>query len=204
MFRDLLVIEPALVGSGRLPSLSQVKGGIRSIEIGCLLLLGFATAALATFVELNLRIPGHAIIRIVFPISLGLALVPRRGSGLVIGSVAMGSGLVLRGTGLGSAGMGAMTSLFLSGILLDFVAWRVRAGWQLYVGLAGVGLVANLAAFGMKALSKTALLGWAGGHNWHAWWPRAVVSYPLCGIAAGLICAMILFRLRERDECHKP
>lgn len=203
MFRNLLVVEPALASSGRIPSLSQVEGRIRGIEIGCLFLLGLATAALAAL-QLDLKIPGQAIIRIVFPISLGLALVPRRGSGLVIGSVAMGSSLVFRGTGIGSGGMGAMTSLMLSGILLDFVAWRVRSGWQLYVGLMGVGLAANLVAFGVKALSKTALFGWAGGHNWHAWWPRAVVSYPLCGIAAGLICAMILFRLRQRDECHKP
>lgn len=204
MFRDLLVIEPALASSGRIPSLAPVRGDIRSIEVGCLFLLGVATAALATFVELSLKMPGHAIIRIVFPISLGLALVPRRGSGLVIGSVAMGSGLVLHGTGLGSAGMGAMTSLLLSGILLDFVAWRVRAGWQLYVGLAGVGLAANLVAFGAKALSKTVLFGATGGQNWHTWWPRAVITYPLCGIAAGLICAMILFRLRPSHKCHKP
>jgi hypothetical protein len=116
----------------------------------------------------------------------------------------MGTGLLLHATRLGSAGMGAMTSVLLGGILLDFVGSRVRSGWQLYVGMALAGLATNMVAFGVKACSKIALLGVAGGHSWHSWWPRAVVTYPLFGLAAGLICAMILFRLRQSDERHKP
>jgi hypothetical protein len=204
MFRNLLAIEPALANGGRLPSLAQVEGRIRSVEIGCLFLLGVATAAIACFVELNLKIPGHAIIRVVLPISLGLALVPRRGSATAIGTIAMGTGLMLNATRLGSAGMGAMTSVLLSGVLLDFVGSRVRSGWQLYIGMALAGLATNVVAFGVKALSKILVLGVAGSHQWHTWWPRAVVTYPLCGLAAGLICAMILFRFRQSDECHKP
>jgi hypothetical protein len=93
--------------------------------------------------------------------------------------------------------LGATTSLVLSGILLDLVARRARAGWQLYAGLAAAGCLTNLAAFTIKAATKFSGLDPGWGH-WHIWWPRAVISYPLCGLIAGLVCATILFRLRGR------
>jgi len=42
--------------------------------------------------------------------------------------------------------------------------------------------------------------GGMGGGGWDVWFPRAAISYPLCGLAAGLICAIILFRLRRSGD----
>jgi hypothetical protein len=115
--------------------------------------------------------------------------------------VAAVSTIGFTGARLGSAGFGALTSLLLCGVVLDAaIAWT-RSGWRLYVGLALAGLTVNMAAFAVKAGSK--LAGWGGrggGGGWHAWFPRAAVTYPLCGLAAGVLCAVILFRFRQRDD----
>ena len=66
------------------------------------------------------------------------------------------------------------------------VASRARAGWQLYVGLAAAGCVTNLAALAIKAGTKFSGLDPGLGY-WHTLWPRAVVSYQLCGLIAGLV-----------------
>jgi hypothetical protein len=200
MFSKALAIEPFLLESGRFPSLSGHSGRVRGMELGCLFVMGTLAAVAANLVEVKLRIPGHAIVRVIFPIALGLALVPRRGSGLVMGTVGLGTSLMIGVARFGTPGFGATTSLVLSGILMDLVARRARAGWQLYGGLAIAGCLTNLAAFGLKASTKLAGLdpGWS---HWYTWWPRAVISYPLSGLIAGLVCAMILFRFQgPRDE----
>jgi len=200
MFSKALAIEPILLESSRFPTLSGHSGRVRGMELGCLFVMGTLAAVAAHVVQMKLLIPGHAIVRVVFPIALGLALVPRRGSGLVMGTVGLGASLMIGATRLGTPGFGATTSLVLSGILMDLVARRARVGWQLYGGLAIAGCLTNLAAFGFKAATKLGGIdpGWS---HWHTWWPRAVISYPLCGLVAGLVCAMIVFRFRgRRDE----
>jgi hypothetical protein len=197
MFSRLLAVEPFLVDSGRFPSLSDKAGRVRAAELGCLFVMGTLAAVAAHLVELKLRIPGHAIVRVIFPIALGLALVPRRGAGLTMGTVGLGVSLLISVGRFGAPGWGATTSLVLSGILLDQVACRARAGWQLYVGLAVAGCLTNLAALAVKAGTKFSGLDPGLGH-WHTWWPRAVISYPLCGLIAGLVCAAVLFRFRGR------
>ena len=60
-------------------------------EWGWLMLMGVAAASSATFLNRSLGIPGHAILRIVFPMTLGLALVPRHGGGILMSASAMGT-----------------------------------------------------------------------------------------------------------------
>jgi hypothetical protein len=129
MFRNLFIVEPAFAASVRVPAIGNMEQPIQKVELAFLFVMGVAAAAAAHFVELNLRIPGHAIIRVVFPLAFGMALVPRRGAGVSMGMVAAASALALSGARLGSTGVGAMTSLVLCGVVLDFVASRTRSGW---------------------------------------------------------------------------
>jgi hypothetical protein len=94
-----------------------------------------------------------------------------------------------------------MTSLLLAGLLLDLAVARARFGWQLYLSVATAALATNLAAFGAKLTSKA--IGWEaiGRKPLSAWWPQAAITYPLCGLVAGLVVAIVLFRARgRRDE----
>jgi hypothetical protein len=199
MSSQLLTVEPFLLESGRFPSLVDSTGRVRAVEIGGLFVMGTLAAVAAHLVELKLRIPGHSIVRVVFPIALGLALVPRRGAGMAMGAVGLGASLLIGLARLGTPGLGATTSLVLGGILLDLVVRRARTGWQLYGGLAAIGCMTNLVALTVKAAAKFSGLDPGLGH-WSTWWPRAVITYPLCGLVAGLVCAVVLFRFRGRRK----
>ncbi|MCA9055705.1 MAG: hypothetical protein KDA75_17820, partial [Planctomycetaceae bacterium] len=146
-------------------------------------LAGVVAATLSTLLDFSLKIPGHAILRAVFPMAAGLALVPRRGAGAVMGLAAgvAVAGFHLSGlTGHGLGG-GAMTSLLATGPLLDAALWRVRTGWQLWAGCAAAGLLANLLAFLVRGASKMQL---GSSVTFQAWLSRAPVSYLLCGLLA--------------------
>lgn len=196
--RNLLIAQPALASTARLPAIGNTDRAVQKMEVACLITMGVAAAAAVHFIDFSLKIPGHAIIRVIFPFAFGLALVPRHGAGLSMGVVAGASTLLLGGTHFGTAGVGAMTSMLLCGIVLDFVAARTRSGWPLYAGLATAGLTVNLVAFCVKLGSK--LIGMGDAAALSVWLPRAAVSYPLCGLAAGFICAAVLFRFRpDRD-----
>lgn len=159
-------------------------------------LAGVVAATSSTWLDFSLKIPGHAILRAVFPMALGLALVPRKGAGLAMGASAGVTALLLRfasATGHGP-GLGALTSLLATGPLLDVALWRARAGWRLWLGFAAAGLGANLLAFLVRGASKklatpTSLTGWL---------QTAPVTYALCGLAAGLFSGMIWFAYRRR------
>lgn len=73
--------------------------------------------------------------------ALGLSLAPRRMGGMVMGSAALCSVLVTKAGGLGTIGVGALTSLALTGPLLDAALWRARSGWRLYLAFAIAGLL---------------------------------------------------------------
>src|SRR5262249_53481705 len=129
MLTAALGIHDGLMARSRLPSLSRAAGGIRAVEIATLLAAGIAAASLVSFAKLHLRIPGHAVLLAVFPTALGLALVPRRLSGCVIGGSALATAGVFRAAGVGDMGGGAMTSLCLIGPLLDAALFRAHSGW---------------------------------------------------------------------------
>ncbi len=241
MFQGVLAYEPVLAGGTRIPPLTQAGGNVRAVEMATLVTLGFLAAVATQMLDFSLGIPGHAIIRSVLPFSLGIALVPRRRAGLVMGTTAVGTALAMEATRYGDAGVGALTSLFLCGFLLDQAATRARRGWPLYVAVSLAGLATNLAAFAARAISKLSTagldsargVGMGGGRGLGAgrglggglgggggaglgggiglgngagkavfseWLSRASISYPLCGLIAGLLCAFLLFRLRSRSK----
>lgn len=145
--------------------------------------------------DLDLRLPGHAILRAVVPLALGLALVPRRGAGSVMGGAALLT-VLAHGVDGGAPGWGAAASLALTGPILDFAARSARSGRAVYVALVAGGFVANAVAFAIRLGAKVVLHD--GGSPLAVWWPRASVTYSLCGIAAGLVSAVLWFRFGSR------
>ena len=205
MFRPVLAVRPVLLQSSRLPALTRDSEGIRAAELAWLMLMGLAAAAGSILLDYKLKIPGHAILRCILPMTLGLALVPRRGAGLIMATSAVTGGLALQLTSFSGAGFGALTSLTLSGLLLDVAAARARRGWHWYLGVAFSAVATNLVAFAIKFGAKASGLDGIARQPLAMWWPRAAITYPLCGLVAGLLAAAILFRLRrsaDSDQEH--
>jgi hypothetical protein len=203
-----LAIHPGLAQSTRLPALADQGQALRLAEMLLLLAAGAGAALATALLDFGLRIPGHAIIRAVFPMSLGLALAPRRMGGMVMGIGALGSAVALGAGGWAALGAGAMTSLALTGPFLDLALWRARHGWRLYLGFALAGLGSNLAALGVRAGTKLVGLGQPAARPLAEWWPQAVGTYLVCGLLAGLISAAVWFRFaagtRHRVDVEAP
>src|SRR5262249_31817818 len=131
--------------------------------------------------------------------ALGVGLVPRRFAGTIMGGSALATALlagVARGSG---AGAGALTSLCLTGPLLDLALWGAQRGWRLYLGFVLAGLGSNLVALAVRGGLK-ALVPGSGGRPAAQWWASAPLTYPACGILAGLLRPRVWFRLRGRPD----
>lgn len=205
----ILQTHPGLAGTSRLQTLSHgflSHEGQWSNTAAALILLGFGSiAALSTvFLDMSLRMPGHAILRAVFPMALGLAMAPRRMGGFVMGAGAMGTVLMIKAGGVGTIGFGALTSLALTGPLLDAALWRARSGWRLYMAFALAGLGSNMVALVVRAGTKYVGLNHVTGRPLAAWLPHATASYAVCGILAGLISATIWFKLSSGSPANDP
>ncbi len=168
----------------------RLGAGELAILVGC----GFAAAVMSAVADFSFRIPGHAILRAAVPLSLGMALVPRRGAGLTMGSAAFVGVMGLSLAGVRGMGFGATTSLMLFGPSLDFAVRRARDGWRLYAAFALAGLVANLGAFLVRGGTKLSGGAGAGLRALQDWLSIAPLSYAACGLVAGLIGAAICFR----------
>ena len=197
-------VHEGLSDSTRIRSISQRIVDQSDLKIGALILFGAAAACATGFLELRLRIPGHAILRSVFPMALGLALVPVRRGGTLMGLSALGTAVLLQGYNLGSFGAGATTSMALTGPLLDLSLMRARHGWRLYLGFVVAGIASNLLALCFRGGLKALTGDMAGGRHVGQWWHQASWTYPLCGLLAGLISAIIWFRLRDRSSRPLP
>lgn len=190
----VLSIHPGLAGNSRLLPLAR-EGQSSQMAAMAVLLGAGVTAALATvFLDFSLRIPGHSILRVVFPMALGLSLAPRRMGGMVMGSAALGSVLMIKAGGMVTPGVGALTSLLLIGPFLDAALWRARRGWRLYLAFAVAGLATNLAALTIRGGFKFVGFDHFAARPLAAWWFQAVGTYALCGVIAGLLSAMVWFR----------
>jgi hypothetical protein len=130
--------------------------------------------------------------------ALGLALVPRRGAGLIMGAAAALTllPLMLGYTPAGvlfTKGAGSTTSPLLAGPMLELTTRPARRGWRLYLAFILAGVLVNLAALLVQGGSK--LAGWdaGGGKPLAVWLATALWSYPLCGACAGLFSAVCWF-----------
>lgn len=198
MVAGVFETHDGLLTATRLPALGRADGRISAAEVVALLLAG-ATAAVATgFVRLGLGIPGHAIVLAVLPMALGLALVPRRLAGVIMGGGALGTAGVLSAAGLTHYGVGAMTSLCLTGAMMDVALLGAGSGWPVYARLVGAGLAANMLAFMQRGAGKLLVLDQPGARLFDVWVSQAMITYTLSGAVAGLIGALCWFRFQSR------
>jgi hypothetical protein len=189
-------VHEGLSGSSRISAISARMTDKAAVQCGILVVFGAGAALASGLLDLHLRIPGHAILRSVFPMALGLALVPVCRGGTLMGLSALGTALVMRACGVGSFGAGSLTSLALTGPLLDVALIGARRGWRLYLGFVLAGLASNLVALCLRGGMKAATGDMAGGRLLGQWWHQASLTYPVCGLLAGLLSAAVWFRLR--------
>lgn len=201
-----LVLHDGLAERSRLRSITSPGQRTTTFELALLVACGAAAAAASAYLDLRLRIPGHAILRAVFPMVLGLAVVPRRGAGTVMGGSALLTGLGLRAVfPVEGFSLGALTSLTLTGPFLDLALRRARSGWRLYAGFALAGLAANLVAFFIRGGAKMLGLEHAGARPLAEWLLQASFSYAICGLLAGLASGAIWFQAtRPRKQQESP
>jgi len=199
----MLAINSALAGRSRLVPLAGRHDTARPWEVAVLVGCGLLASAAVLLLDFSLRIPGHAILRSVLPMSLGLALVPRRGAGATMGLSAL-LGLLVGG-GLGySAGTGATTSLLATGPLLDLAARQASRGWRLLIAFGAAGLMSNVLAFAVRGITRLPQGGGGtGGRGGAGWWTIAPFSYAACGLIAGLVCAIIWFRWSSQTQAAR-
>lgn len=195
----MLTYHSALADRSRLILGPSDRSAVRPWELASIVGCGLFAAAAVIFLDFSLKIPGHAILRSVVPISFGLALVPRKGAGLLMSGSAL-LGLFMAGLGGYSAGTGATTSLLCIGPLLDLASRWADRGWKLGMAFGVAGLTANLLAFITRAATKVGGGARMRGSAGPSWWSMAPVTYALCGLVAGVICAFIWFRWQSASK----
>lgn len=164
---------------------------------------GVIAAGLSICVEMKLRIPGHAILRAVFPMAAGLALAPRGRGGTVMGLSAMLAAVVLKTIGF-KTGAGSLASLALIGPCLDICLYRAKGGWRLYGSFVAAGMICNLTAFFIRTGAKLGGLDALGAQPLAIWLKPALFSYLICGALAGLVSAFVWFRIRPSQASSAP
>jgi hypothetical protein len=194
-----LHLRPGLRSASRLAGLLPERAGLIG-ELAILLLAGAFAACSVVLIDLNLRLPGHSILKAVLPITLGFAVAPRAGAGIAMSTGAFGMLAILRMFDQRS-GIGAMTSLLALGPALDLLLARARPGWTIYLRFALGGLLANLLAFAVRGGGKALRLDSLSMRPLEDWLTVAPWTYAACGLAAGLVCSLFLFRAAAgRDD----
>jgi hypothetical protein len=118
-------------------------------------------------------------------------------AGLIMGASALCSAAVMHAGGWATLGVGATTSLALTGPVLDASLWRARGGLRLYGGFALAGMASNLLALAVRTGTKFVGLDHAAARPLASWLPQAVGTYIVCGLLAGWICAAVWFRYAD-------
>jgi hypothetical protein len=197
----ILSLDERLRHATRVPPIAAGgDGGVRTTELLALALAGAAASLLTNVVRFRLGVPGSSIVFAAFPMALGFALVPRRGAGTLMAGGALATTLLLWGAGVRLDGVGAQTSLLLTGPLHDLALRWAGRGWRLYGAFVLACAASNALAFVVRAAAKLgALPGGGGGRRFDAWLPQAVWTYAAAGIVAGLVSAAAWFHFRERD-----
>jgi hypothetical protein len=193
------MLAPAanLKRSTRLAELLNPSERISWLEFAELFACG-ALAALAVFaIHLSFRIPGHAILRAVFPMAAGLAIVPRRGAGLIMTIAAALTAGILHWGNIGEIQPAALVSLLALGPLLDLAMLGQPLGWRLYSRVIAAGIAANIIAFTTRIAITGLGYETPGSHQMERLGWLVPASFLLCGAIAGLVSAFAWFRLRS-------
>jgi hypothetical protein len=197
MIANWFGIHDGLATAGRIPAMTRMRERISASEITLLIFCGFAAATASGLIRLGIRLPGHSIVLSMLPMALGLALAPRRLAGSIMSAGAFGTAVVFSFAGLANYGSGAFVSLCLIGPIMDLALARMRSGWLLYFGLMLAGIGTNLLALGSRSINKLLGLDIAGMRPFSGWWGEAIITYSVCGAAAGLIAALCFFQLHR-------
>ncbi len=193
----LFAVRDGLAAAGRIHPVARGQERITFSEILVLFLCGAVSASVIAFVKLGLRLPGHAILLSMMPMALGLSLAPRRFAGFFMSAGALATAAAYTGAGLAEYGSGAFVSLCLMGPMMDLAVTKLQSGWRVYSGLLLAGIGTNLMALASRSLAK--LLGLdPGTRPFGSWWTQAIVTYTLCGAAAGLLGAICFFHFRKQ------
>ena len=188
--------NPAIESRSRLKFLTGSQGLVYPYNILILVCFGILAGIAFTQIKLSIGIPGHAIIKIMIPMAIGLSLAPVRSAGAIMGIsglvTALISQILTKSTGTGT---GAYTSLVCTGVLIDLTLYFANTGWKLYSGLMISGLIANVIALyvrsGFKSFFRIDVI------DFNTWSQTAAFTYPICGLLAGLLCSLVVFKFRK-------
>jgi hypothetical protein len=190
--------QTSLQERSRLPVLSSGTQ-ISALELCCLLACGaLGMFVVGAFHQLRIPVPGHAILRGALPMALGLALVPRRSSGLIM---TIGAGLtawLMNSFGVGRFPQAAVVSVLALGPIVDLALLGRAQSWGLYVRLAAAGAAANALAFATKMLMLKLGIDTGSGGNFALFGWVAFLSFIFFGALAGLISVAACFRAPPR------
>ncbi len=187
-------VHPGLAESSRFLEARPWRANSSAAAIAILLAAALLATLASVLLDFRLRIPGHAILRSIVPMALGLSLAPRRLGGTMMGAASLCFAWGLTSLGNFQLGSGAATSLVLTGPCLDVALWRARSGWRTYLAFAAAGLGCNLASLTVRAATKYGGLDHLLARPFAAWWGPALGTYTLCGLVAGFIAAAAWFR----------
>lgn len=167
-------------------------------EAAILLGAGAFAAALVTWMPLPFRVPGHAILKAAVPIIFGVAAVPRPLAGSIAGLGAAGMLVVAMGTGSTHIPAAAATALLAIGPSIDLAVLGLpRKRLSIYLRFAAAGLAANLLAFAVRLGTAAFILDSTQPHRMSQIGMMALVSFSVCGLAAGFLSAAVFFRNRS-------
>ena len=203
MLASTFAPQSSLRDSSRLPAIS-LAAGITVAEFACLLTCGALAALAIGLLHLRLHMPGHAILRGALPMAMGLALVPRRWSGIITAIGAGATATVMSAAQIGTFPATSMLSVFALGPIMDLAVLDKSNGWRLYIRLVAAGALANLLAYALRMAGFQLSIETGGGGQLDQFtWPTLLVSYLLCGALAGFIGAVAWFRSRVDDDLRR-
>ncbi len=200
MITAALQTNPVLRRARRIDPWAGHSEQLRIHEIALLLGAGALAAVAVATIAPGLRIPGSAILRAALPIVAGIALVPRRLSGSIIGVGAALTGSALVASGVGTLQPAAWAGLLALGPAVDLAMTGNASGWRVYLRFALAGLMANALAFIVRAGASWLALDAARPHTVAQYSIGVFLSFAACGVAAGLFSAALCFRPSTRGE----
>lgn len=185
----------SLKDATRLRSLDRIAERTSVRDISILLAAGALAALAIAWLPLPLRVPGHVILKAAAPIVLGIAAAPRPFAGLIAGVGAAGTLGVLIVTGVGHVPTAAATSLLALGPAIDLAVMSLQhSRLSVYLQFALAGLAANFLAFAVRWCTAWLGLDALQSHQFRHFGWIALLSYSVCGVVAGLLCAVVAFR----------